>query len=38
MPTNYDKKGNPTHYKLIGSDDDVELSRNGSVVKAIKNL
>ena len=38
MPTNYDKKGNPTHYKLIGSDDDVDLSRNGSVVKAIKNL
>jgi hypothetical protein len=39
MPTNYDKRGNPTNYKLIGSDDDTDkLGRNGAIVKAFKNF
>ena len=39
MPTNYDKRGNPTNYKLIGSDDDTDkLGRNGRIVKAFKNF
>jgi len=38
LPTNYDKRGNPTHYKLIGSDDDLDAKRNGGIVKAFKNF
>jgi hypothetical protein len=38
MPTNYDKRGNPTNYKLIGSDDDLDTKRNGGIVQAFKNF
>ena len=39
LPTNYDKRGNPTNYKLIGSDDDTnKLVKNGAIVKAFKNF
>jgi hypothetical protein len=39
LPTNYDKRGNPTNYKLIGSDDDTDkLGKNGAIVKAFKNF
>jgi hypothetical protein len=40
LPTNYDEYGNPTHFKIVGSkssDKDI-VSKNGAIVRAIKNL
>jgi hypothetical protein len=40
LPTNYDNRGNPTHYKVIGSEtiDPDKVVKNGGVVKAFKNF
>jgi hypothetical protein len=40
LPTNYDSRGNPTHYKVIGSEtiDPDKVVKNGGVVKAFKNF
>jgi hypothetical protein len=40
LPTNYDDQGNPTHFKIVGSktNDKNIISKNGAIVKAIKNL